>query len=136
MPDGPQEKGRLILPLERDPERESCPNERVLPALRCAEWQRMANQALGKHGFSAFLFWISRRGMTYLGVKQEPLNLAAAPELAHVQVDGLVHPLLLFCNRGHALIDPRDQDVARLVHQAAYETRGGGRGGRYRCSGS
>ena len=128
MQDGPQEKGRLILPLGRDPERERCPNERVLPALRCAEWQHMANQARGKHGFSALLLQISLRGMTYLGVKQEPLNPAAAPELTHVQVDGLVHPLLLFYNRGHSLIEPRDQDAARLVHQAACETRGAGAG--------
>ena len=137
MPDGPQEKGWLILTLGRDPERETCPHERVLPALRCAEEQLMAHQALGKHGFSAFLFQITRRGATYLGVKQELLNLAAVPVLLHVQVDGLVHPLLLFCNRSHMPIDPRDQDAARCVHQAAYERHTGVEaGGSCRCVGS
>ena len=101
----------------------------MLPALRCAEQQRVANQALGKHRFSAFLFQITHRGVTYLGVKQEPLNLAAVPVLLHVQVGVLIHPLLLFCNRSHVLIDPRDQDAARRVHQAAYERHTGAEAG-------
>lgn len=66
--------------------------------------------------------------MTYLGVKQKFLNLAAVPVLLEVQIDGFVCSLFLLCNRSHVVIDSRDQNSTRRVHQAAYERHTGDKG--------
>lgn len=66
----------------------------------------------------------------YLGVKQKLLDPAAAPVLLQVQVDGFVHFSLLVHHGGHVVVDPRNQNATRRVHEATCTTHTGSQAGR------